>query len=93
MTWKPRKLLYKRKQAMEALGVGSTTLYRLMTKGIDVVDKDGRPVHLKLRARKLGKSLMIEGESLEELAEALPEAKLKPPKSADHQGEETNTAV
>lgn len=80
MTWNPRKLLYTCRQTMETLGVGRTTLYRLVSTG-------------RLRARKLGKSLMIEGESLDEFVKNLPQAKLKPPKNAEHQSEANNAAM
>jgi len=80
MSWNPRKLLYTRKQALDVLGVGNTTLYRLLGSGL-------------LRARKLGKSLMIEGESLHEFVQSLPQAKLKPPKSAERQVETSDTAL
>jgi excisionase family DNA binding protein len=63
-TW--RKLLYTRRQAMDTLGIGNTKFYELVGSGV-------------LRARKLGKRLMIEGESLHELVRSLPRANIKPP--------------
>jgi hypothetical protein len=50
----------------DTLGIDSTKFFQLVAKGV-------------LRARKLGKRIMIEGESLHDYVRSLPRAKIKPP--------------
>jgi hypothetical protein len=57
------KLLYTRPEAEAAIGCKTTRLYELIGTG-------------KLRARKLGKRLMIEGDSLREFVASLPIAEI-----------------
>lgn len=59
----PAKLFYTTAEAKSALGIGLTRLYELMGSG-------------RLRARKLGKTTLIEAESMRALAAALPFAKI-----------------
>jgi excisionase family DNA binding protein len=57
-----KKIFYTVKETTEALGLGVTAVYTLLASG-------------KLRARKLNTTTLIEGESIDELAESLPRGK------------------
>jgi excisionase family DNA binding protein len=57
------KLFYTTAEARAALGIGTTRLYELIGRG-------------RLRARKLGRTTLIEAESMRALAAALPFAKV-----------------
>jgi excisionase family DNA binding protein len=57
------KFFYTTAEARAALGVGTTRLYELIGSG-------------RLRARKLGKTTLIEAESMRALAATLPFAKI-----------------
>jgi excisionase family DNA binding protein len=57
------KLFYTTAEARTALGVGTTRLYELIGSG-------------RLRARKLGRTTLIEADSMHALAAALPFAKI-----------------
>jgi len=59
----PSKLFYTTAEAKAALGIGLTRLYQLIGSG-------------RLRARKLGKTTLIEADSMRALAAALPLAKI-----------------
>jgi excisionase family DNA binding protein len=59
----PSKLFYTTAEAKAALGIGLTRLYELIGSG-------------RLRARKLGKTTLIEADSMRALAAALPFAKI-----------------
>jgi excisionase family DNA binding protein len=53
------KIFYTVAEAKDALGIGTTRLYELLTSG-------------RLRARKLGNTTLIEAESMQELVKSLP---------------------
>ena len=59
----PSKLFYTTAEARAALGIGLTRLYELIGSG-------------RLRARKLGRTTLIEADSIRALAAALPFAKI-----------------
>jgi excisionase family DNA binding protein len=78
----PSKLFYTTAEAKAALGIGLTRLYELIGSG-------------RLRARKLGKTTLIEADSMRALAAALPFAKITagtrstPPHEEDEDGSTT----
>ncbi len=61
----PMKLVYSVNETMEVLGVGRTTVYRL------IGDK-------KLEAYKIGKKTVIKAEDLKALVDSLPKADIAP---------------
>jgi excisionase family DNA binding protein len=57
------KLLYRRDEAIETLGIGATRLQELLAAG-------------RLKARRYGKTVLIEGDSLRAFITSLPAAKV-----------------